>query len=32
MDEEKYPGKVEVEMVLQLKIESPVNQIVIKLP
>lgn len=32
MDERKYPGKVEVEMPLQLKTESPANQVVIKVP
>lgn len=30
MDERKYPGKVEDEMPLQLKAESPANQVVIK--
>lgn len=32
MDERNYPGKVEVEMPLQLKTESPANQVVIKVP
>lgn len=32
MDERKYPGKVEVEMPLQLKTESPAKQVVIKVP
>lgn len=32
MDERNYPGKVEVEMPLQLKIESSANQVVIKAP
>lgn len=32
MDEGKYPGKVEVEMPLQLETESPTNQVVIKVP
>lgn len=32
MDEEKYSGKAEVEMLLQLKTESPANQVVMKIP
>lgn len=32
MDEGKYPEKAEVEMLLQLKTESPANQVVIKAP
>lgn len=30
--EGKYPGKLDVEMPLQLKIESAANQVVIKVP
>jgi len=32
MDEGKYPGKVEVALSLQLKTESPANQVAIKVP